>query len=112
MAAHDYAGVCAGLSATNRLQLQAFLKYKHPHGGGCASVLKMLLKSPQVIASARNAARGAISAVRVKDDTAFFLFRPKGGPPSYFVMKREKGAWKAISLAPGTPLNPTATLRH
>jgi len=107
MAARDYAGVCAGLSASNRTELQAFLKAKH-QAGGCAAILKTLI--PRAVPEARKAAQGTLTAVRVKGDTAFVLFRPKGGAPSYFVLKREGGAWKAISLAPGTPLNPLTGL--
>ena len=44
--------------------------------------------------------------MRIKGTTAFVIFRPAGGPRSYFVMKREKGAWKATSLVPGFPLRP------
>ena len=108
LAARDYGRLCAGLSAGNREQLQGFLKLKHFQGKGCAAVLKTLLVSPQIIATARKAAHAAITSVRVKGDTAFVLFKPAGGPRSFFVMKRQKGVWKATSLAPGLPLNPTA----
>jgi len=54
----------------------------------------------------RKAAAGKLTAVRVKGDTAFVLFTPKGGQPSYFVMKREGSAWSPISLASGAPLYP------
>ena len=57
-------------------------------------------------AKAKAAAAAPIKSVRVKGDTAFIIFTPKGGKPSFFVMKREGGAWKAISLGPGTPLEP------
>ncbi len=102
MAASDYAKVCAGLAASNRKGLEAFLKAKHQRGG-CPAILKTLI-STRGVPEARKAAAGKLTSVRVKGDTAFVLFQPKGGPPSYFVMKRERGAWKAISLAPGTPL--------
>ena len=108
LAARDYGRLCDGLSAGNHEQLQGFLKLKHLQGKGCAAVLKTLLVSPQIIATARKAAHAAITSVRVKGDTAFVLFKPAGGPRSFFVMKRQKGVWKATSLAPGLPLNPIA----
>ena len=106
MAASDYAKVCDGLSASNRKELQAFTKAK-PKLSGCPSVLKTLI-STRGVPEALKAAAGTLTAVRVKGDTAFVIFRPKGGKTSYFVMKREGGAWKAIGLSTGTPLNPLA----
>jgi hypothetical protein len=107
MASSDYAKVCTAIAASNREQLQAFLKSKQQKGG-CPAVLKTLIPASED-PEAQKAASATISAVRIKGDTAFVLFTPKGGQPSYFVMKREGAAWKAISLAPGTPLDPTAT---
>jgi hypothetical protein len=106
MASSDYARICTGLLHSNREQLQAFLKAKHQQGG-CPAILKTLIPSSET-AVARKAAAGAVTSVRVKGDTAFVIFRPKGGKPSYFVLRREGGTWKAISLVPGTPLNPLA----
>ena len=108
MAASDYAKLCEGLSASNQKELQAFDKAKHKKVG-CPAILKMLI-STRGLPEARKAAAGTLTTVRVKGSTAFVIFKPKGGKPSYFVMKREGGAWKAISLAPGTPLNPLAGL--
>jgi hypothetical protein len=107
MASSDYAKICTAIAASNREQLQAFLKSKQQQGG-CPAVLKTLIPAAED-PEAQKAAAATVSAVRIKGDTAFVLFTPRGGPPSYFVMKREGGAWKAISLAPGTPLDPTAT---
>jgi hypothetical protein len=106
MAASDYAKICAGLSASNRAQLEAFDKAKHEKLA-CPALLKMLIGT-RGAPEARKAAAGALTSVRVKGSTAFVIFKPKGGAPSYFVLKREGSAWKAISLAPGSPLNPTA----
>jgi hypothetical protein len=106
MATRDYAGLCAGLAASNRRQLGVFLKGKPP--SGCRSILKTLLNSTAVT-EARKAAGAAITSVRVKGGTAFIILKPKNGVPSYFVMKEEGGDWKAISLAPGTPIDPSAT---
>ena len=106
MATSDYAKICAGLSASNVQELQAFLRAKHQNEGGCVRVLRTVV--PRVSAEARKAAAGTLTSVRVKGDTAFVIFKPKGGKASYFVLKREGSAWKAISLAPGTPLNPVA----
>ncbi len=105
LADRDYAKICAALSVGNREQMQLYMKGQHRRGG-CAKVLKKLSISPQFVASARKAARGAVNSVRVKGDTAFLLFRPRGGSASYFVMKREGSAWRAINLSPGQPLNP------
>ena len=106
MAASDYAKVCEAITASNRKELQAFTKAKH-QSSGCPSILKMLI-STRGVPEAKKAAAGRLISVRVKGDTAFVIFAPKGGKPSYFVLKREAGAWKAIGLAPGTPLNPLA----
>lgn len=106
MAASDYPKVCEGLSASNRKELQAFTKAKH-QSSSCPSILKTLIAT-RGVPEARKAAAGKLISVRVKGDTAFVIFAPQGGKPSYFVLKREAGAWKAIGLAPGTPLNPLA----
>ncbi len=104
LASHDYAKVCSGLSASNREQLQNYLKLGKAKAKSCPALLTTLLRSgaPEAL----KATAGTLDAVRVKGDTAFVIFRPKGGKASYFVMKREAGAWKAISLAPGSPLYP------
>jgi hypothetical protein len=102
LARADYAKACAELAGSNRAQLAAFLKAGRSHGG-CPAVLKKLVPAAEA-AAARKAAAGTLTGVRVKGDTAFVLFHPADGKPSYFAMKREGDAWKAISLAPGTPL--------
>jgi hypothetical protein len=106
MAASDYAKLCAGLSASNQKELEAFDKAKHKQLS-CPALLKELI-STRGAPEARKAAAGRLISVRVKGPTAFVVFKPKGGVPSYFVLKREGSAWKAISLEPGTPLNPVA----
>jgi hypothetical protein len=103
--ARDYAGVCAGLASLNREQLAQFTKSKSGSPHSCPALLAKLL-SPTAAPEAKRAAAGAISGVRIGKGTAFVLFRPAGGKPSYFVLKEEDGAWKAIGLAPGTPLHP------
>jgi hypothetical protein len=55
---------------------------------------------------AKKAAAATVSRVRINDGTAFVLFQPRGGKPSYFVMKEEDGAWKATSISVGAPLHP------
>lgn len=107
MASDDYPRLCAGLAATNRAQLRAFLKAQG-RSGGCAAILKTLI-TPGAATEARQAANAAITTVRIRGTTAFVLFRPKGGVPSYFVMKQESGAWKSTSLGSGAPIDPTAT---
>ena len=102
MARGDYARLCADLAATNHQRLRAFLKGRL-RSTGCAAVLKTLLTTAAA-GEARKAASAAITAVRIKGTTAFVLFRPKGGVPSYFVMKEEGGSWKATSLGPGAPI--------
>jgi hypothetical protein len=104
IAASNYAKVCEGLSASNRKGLEAFTKAKHEKGG-CPTTLKMLIAT-RGVPEARKAAAGKLISVRVKGSTAFVIFQPKGGRPSYFVLKREGGAWRAISPSLGTPLNP------
>jgi hypothetical protein len=106
MAASNYAGICAAVSASNRKELEAFDKAKHEKLG-CPALLKKLI-STRGAPEARKAAAGKLISVRVKGPTAFVIFKPKGGVPSYFVLKREGSAWRAISLEPGAPLNPVA----
>jgi len=104
LASSDYARACAALPAANREQMQQFFKAQH-HGGSCAAVLAKLL-SPAATTEAKKALGATISKVRVGEGNAFVLFRPAGGKLSYFVMKEEGGAWKATSLAAGSPLYP------
>lgn len=105
LANRDYPELCSGVTASNRKQLQAF---GEGQGGseGCAAVLKKLI-NPAVSGEARKAAAAPIESVRIKGETAFALFTPKGSSASYLVMQEEGGGWKAISLTPGTPLDPT-----
>ena len=104
MAASDYQKICTDISASNRKEMAAFSKAK-PKLNSCPAVLKTLIGT-RGVPEAKKAAAGRLISVRVKGPTAFVIFAPKGGKPSYFVLKREAGAWKAISLAPGSPLNP------
>jgi hypothetical protein len=106
MADRDFGGMCAELAMSNREQLARFAGGT---GGskGCAGALRKLL-NPGVATEARTAADASVTSVRIKGDTAFAIFTPKGGAESYLVLKREGAAWKAISVTPGTPLEPTA----
>ncbi|HVC05965.1 MAG TPA: hypothetical protein VND98_00030 [Solirubrobacterales bacterium] len=106
MATSNYAKLCTGLSASNKKELEAFDKVKHKKLA-CSALLKELI-STRGAPEARKAATGKLISVRVKGPTAFVIFKPTGGTTSYFVLKREGSAWKAISLAPGSPLNPVA----
>lgn len=108
MAAQDYAGMCAELAGTNREQLEAFSEGAGPGAAGCAAALKTLL-NPAVATEARRAAAAPVTSVRIKGDSAFALFTPQGGSPSYLVMKREGNSWKSISVTPGAPLEPSAS---
>ena len=104
LAATNYASVCSQLASSNRQELQQYLKLGHSKAHSCATLLPTLLHS--VGPSARKAEKGTFTAVRVQGPRAFVLFRPQGGPPSYFLMLKEGGTWKPTSLAPGVPLNP------
>jgi hypothetical protein len=106
MASQDYAGMCATLAASNRRQLSAFAGARSASDGCPVALMKLL--NPAVAGEARAAAEASVTSVRVKGDTAFAIFTPKRGSESYLVMKREGGAWKATSVTPGTPLEPTA----
>jgi hypothetical protein len=105
IATGDYDEVCADLIGATRKGLEAFGEGKD--GSECSTILTQFL-SPAAAGEAKKAAAGPISSVRIKADTAFAIFTPQGGQPSYLAMKREGGSWKAISVAPGTPLEPTA----
>lgn len=105
LAKPDYAKLCAGLSASNREQLQQLLELKHEGPADCPSVLpKLLVPGPSP--EARKAAAAAIGRVRIGDGSAFVLFKPAGGKLSYFVLQEEDGSWKATGLSAGTPLSP------
>lgn len=104
LAASDYEAICAGLTASNREQLQQLSKLKHEGSKGCAGSLATVL--PGGAPEAKKAAAATISRVRIGDGNAFVLFRPAGGTLSYFVMKEEDGEWKATSVAAGAPLSP------
>jgi hypothetical protein len=103
MANDDYAAICAGISASNRAQLEQLMKLKK-QAGDCASLLKGLLVGPN--SEARNAAEGTVHQVRVEGENAFILFTPLGGRASYFVMKRDPDGWKSTSIGTGTPFDP------
>ncbi|HVC08283.1 MAG TPA: hypothetical protein VND98_11970 [Solirubrobacterales bacterium] len=112
VAARDYTKVCDDISGNGRLQIKGFLKSEHSQvkgSSGCAGALKTLFLTPLDSATASEAMRGTVSAVRVKGDTAIVLLRPAGRPPSYFMMKREEGAWRAVSLIAAIPLRSAAT---
>lgn len=104
LAATNYASVCSQLASSNRKELQQYLKLGHSKAHSCATLLPTLLRN--IGPSANKAAKGTFTAVRIQGPRAFVLFRPKGGPPSYFLMLKEGGTWKPTSLAPGVPLNP------
>ena len=105
LARADYTAVCDRLTAENRRQLLEYAKFGNGDLKGCEGVARELLV-PAAIAEAAKAVKGTISRVRVDGDTAFILFRPVGGKVSYLVLERDGSAWKATSLAPGTPLVP------
>lgn len=103
LGARDYTGICASLGIRYLAPLQAFIN-KNSKGNGCVAVLKKLLVSPQITTTAQKEAHASISSVRVKGDTAFVIFNSPGIRRRFFVVKRQKGTWKATSLAPGLPL--------
>jgi hypothetical protein len=105
LANRNLQGVCSGLLAANREQLEEFAKAKPGGPEDCVGVLKNLL-SPAAAAEAKKTFGATISKVRVGDGHAFVLFRPPGGRVSYFVLEEEDGSWKATSIAPGAPLVP------
>lgn len=104
-AAREFSKVCERLSTANRGDLRRPRGSGRHSGDRCSAALRALIGHSPIVAAGRRAADGDIEGVRVKGAMAFVLFRPSGGEPSYFAMKREGGAWRAISLAPGTPLN-------
>ena len=106
MAAGDNEGICASLAKSNREQLAQFVNEKDA-SKGCADALAKLI-NPSLAKAAKAAADAPVTSVRIKGDTAFALFTPKGGGESYLVMKREGNAWKSIGITPGTALEPTA----
>ncbi len=104
LAATNYASVCSQLASSNRKELQQYLKLGHSKAHSCATLLPTLLRN--IGPTANKAVKGTFTGVRIQGPRAFVLFRPKGGPPSYFLMLKEGGTWKPTSLAPGVPINP------
>jgi hypothetical protein len=95
IATGNHGAVCAGLAASNRELLGQTGPVKRGAADGCARTLGRLL-NPAAGAEARRAAKAPITTVRIMGDTAFVLFTPEEGKPSFAVMKEEAGAWKAI----------------
>jgi hypothetical protein len=102
MASRNYPGVCADLAASDREQLARLQP-----GAGCAATSADLV-DPGIVAAAKSALAATIKKVRIGGGDAFVLLRPAGGTLNYIVLKHEGASWKAISLAPGTPLNADA----
>jgi hypothetical protein len=71
----------------------------------CPEFLGKLIQSPEK-AKANRILNGVVTNVRIGDDNAFLLVKPKGEKVSYFVFSREGDAWKPTSVALGTPLLP------
>jgi hypothetical protein len=102
VAATDYPEICAGLTAA------AIREVENLSGGSrsCPAVLEAIMAPRRVSGpEAMAAVRGRVYQVRMEDGVAFVLFTPRGGRPSFFVMKREEGKWRATGVAPGQELN-------
>jgi hypothetical protein len=106
LAAKQYDKICEMVSPKTRAGIEQFMKLQHKKGN-CATVLEGLIgASPGGTEEAKKAAEGSVGHVRIGEGNAFVLFTPKGGKPSYFVMKKEGGEWRATGFNAGTPLNP------
>lgn len=100
IAARDYAAVCDGLATKLRTGLVQ-------GGKQCPEVLEPLLTVRP--ATARQAADGEVTHVRIGGGNAFVLFHPPGSVRlNYVAMTLEDGAWKSLGLTVGTPLEPLA----
>lgn len=100
LAAKRYSKVCMSLTKTNLEQFEKLTEAQKLQGG-CPGLLEKLYR--EAPAEARQAAAGEVAGVRIGEGAAFVLFTPKGGDPSYFVMKEEDGTWKATGVSTGTP---------
>ena len=101
LAVADYRAICAGLSRGTVEQAEEL----SGNADSCPSVIAGVMAPRKAVeAEVLDAARGDVYQVRTEGETAFVLFTPVGGKPSFFVMKREDGRWKATGLAPGTLL--------
>lgn len=106
LATLNYPKACSELSEVTKDAMERFMKAQH-ESGGCTSLLKKLhIISPSGVVEAKKAAEGSVGHVRIGEGNAFVLFTPAGGKPSYFAMKEEAGAWKAVSASAGSPLVP------
>ena len=97
VATHDAAGACSYLSSIVQDSMSQLvaprLKSK-----GCTAILPALL-SPTAATIARDQARGEITRVRVQGDRGFVVFHAPGASLYQLTMVREKGAWKAATVA-------------
>jgi hypothetical protein len=100
VAVGHYRAICARLTGAARGEIEQVT------GDSCASGIRTIM-APQSVAgpAAMAAGRGHVSKVRLEGGTAFVLFTPRGGGPSFFVMKREGGEWRATGVTTGQELN-------
>lgn len=99
MASSGYKNLCGDLAAKARMQLRQLLRIQHK-AGGCETAARRLL-SDAAAPEARKALRAPVSRVRVRGAKAFVVFRPPGGKLSYFLLAKEEGAWRSLSLSAG-----------
>jgi hypothetical protein len=105
--AGDYKTVCEEASSALREQTEAYAQAQKTAGPSCPELLSKLLRGSEA-GKAKRALEAVVTHVRIKEDSAFVLFKPAGEPVSYFVLVREDGDWKATSFGIGTPLVPPA----
>jgi hypothetical protein len=107
VAVADHRRICAGLSQEAIEEVEGLVSGR-PGPGKCSAGLSAIMAPRQnVEGEVRSAAEGVIYQVRVEDETAFILFTPRRrGVPSFFVMRREDGDWKATGVSAGSPINP------
>lgn len=105
--AGNYAVACKYASSGLREQAVAYAKVQKGSTTSCPVFLSKLLQGSEA-GKAKRALEALVTHVRIKEDSAFVLFKPAGEPVSYFVMVRENGNWRATSFSVGTPLIPGA----
>lgn len=93
----DYGAACAHLSAAVQRSLRQ-LAAEPLKAKGCTAILPKLL-APTAPRIAREQADGRIARVRIEGGRAFVVFHAPGAELYQLTMVRERGGWKAATVA-------------
>jgi hypothetical protein len=103
ISAEDYVAVCAGIAKTTQSEIGALSSQGEER---CPEVVDLLLE-PSAATTAARVATSTIETVRVRGRSAVVIFAAGGGQGrSFLPMRRERGGWRAATIAPGLPVTP------